>query len=195
VTFTILSVPTAALARPGLDVTLYIGGIHASRDPVLIKTLLGSCIATCLWDPITRIGGMNHFMLPGRGDGRGVGDPARFGVHAMDVLIGEMLKLGADRRRLVAKTFGGAHVLDIKTSDLSVPQQNIRFIRDFLRGEGLSVVGEDMGGYHPRHVHFYTETGRVRVKRVTASRTRIQVLGQERRPAPAPRYGDVTLFE
>jgi chemotaxis receptor (MCP) glutamine deamidase CheD len=177
-------------------VTLYIGGIHVSRHPVIIKTLLGSCISVCLWDPPTRIGGMNHFMLP-RGGGSSYGsDAARFGVHAMDCLIGEMMKLGADRRRLVAKVFGGAHVLDIKVSAVGVPQQNIEFIREFLQSEGMRILAEDMGGYHPRHVHFFTENGRARVKRLTSSRARTEVLGQERVPEPAPpRYGDITLFE
>jgi chemotaxis receptor (MCP) glutamine deamidase CheD len=138
---------------------------------------------------------MNHFMLPHGGTAHG-SDAARFGVHAMDCLIGAMMKLGADRRRLVAKVFGGAHVLDIKVSSAGVPQQNIEFIRGFLQSEGLKVLAEDMGGYHPRHVHFYTENGRARVKRLTSSRARLRFMGREPLPEPAPpRYGEITLFD
>ena len=173
------------------DVTIYIGGVHASAEPALVKTLLGSCIAVCLHDPTRAIGGMNHFMLP-RG-ATGDGDPTRFGVHAMDTLIGAMQKLGGDRRRLVAKVFGGAHVLAIRESEAGVPQQNIEFIRAFLREEGLRVVSEDVGGYHPRHVHFHTASGRAFVKRV-GSREHVRVLTEQARPAPAPGYGDVVLF-
>ena len=172
------------------EVTIHIGGVHASAEPTLVKTLLGSCISVCLHDPGRGIGGMNHFMLP-RG-AEGDGEPARFGVHAMDCLIGAMQKLGADRRRLVAKVFGGAHVLAIRESTVSVPQQNIDFIRHFLREEGLRVISEDVGGYHPRHVHFQTGSGRVFIKRV-GTRDHVRVLTEQVRPA-APVYGDVVLF-
>jgi chemotaxis receptor (MCP) glutamine deamidase CheD len=173
------------------EVTIYIGGVHASAEPALVKTLLGSCIAVCLHDPARGLGGMNHFMLP-RG-ATGDGDPTRFGIHAMDCLIGSLQKLGGDRRRLVAKVFGGAHVLAIRESEAGVPQQNIEFIRQFLREEGLRVLSEDVGGYHPRHVHFHTETGRAFVKRV-GSREHVRVLTEQARPAPSPAYGDVVLF-
>ena len=84
------------------EITLHVGGVHASAEPSMIKTLLGSCVAVCLWDERARVGGMNHFLLP---DGRPDGphdEATRFGVHAMDCLVGEMLKLGADSRRMVA---------------------------------------------------------------------------------------------
>jgi chemotaxis protein CheD len=138
---------------------------------------------------------MNHFMLPNGGHSSDA-DASRFGVHAMDLLIGAMSKAGADRRRLVAKIFGGAHVLDIRESVGGVPQQNIDFIRDFLTRESLPLLSEDVGGYHPRHVHFYTETGRAMVKRVSSARSVSKVVREERqREVQAPRYGDVTLFE
>lgn len=178
------------------EVTLYIGGVHASEEPALIKTLLGSCISVCLFDPVKRVGGMNHFMLP-RGGGNGGGaDAPRFGVHAMDCLIGAMMKVGGDRRRFVAKVFGGAHVLDIRESANGVPQQNIEFIRGFLEREGFAVLSEDVGGYHPRHVLFYTATCRALVKRVTGTHARTRLVGQEKvREIQPPKYGDVTLFD
>jgi chemotaxis receptor (MCP) glutamine deamidase CheD len=178
------------------EVVLYIGGVHASEQPIVIKTLLGSCISVCLYDPVEHVGGMNHFMLP-RGGGTGLGpDATRFGVHAMDCLIGAVMKVGGDRRRLVAKCFGGAHVLDVRESVASVPQQNIEFIRTFLQDEGFRIAAEDMGGYHPRHVHFHPRAGRAFVKRVESSATASRLVAQERPPEIAvPQYGDVTLFE
>jgi chemotaxis protein CheD len=109
------------------------------------------------------VGGMNHFMLPqGAADDR---ESARYGVPAMRRLVGAVIGLGGARRRVVAKVFGGAHVLDIEESMLGVPQRNIAFVRKFLEAAGIPVLAEDVGGYEPRQVHFDTSTGRVLIKR------------------------------
>lgn len=186
-----------AETRPAADreVTLYIGDVHASREPVLIKTLLGSCISVCLYDPVARVGGMNHFMLPRGGDDRHEG-AARFGVDAMDRLIGAAMKAGGDRRRFVAKAFGGACVLRLRDTGIGVHQKNIEFVRAFLQDEGFPLVSADVGGNDALVVHFYTETGRAFVKRLTGERTTARVARQEQRWAVTrPAYGDVTLFE
>jgi chemotaxis receptor (MCP) glutamine deamidase CheD len=178
------------------EVTIYVGGVHAAAEPQLVKTLLGSCISVCLFDPVSCVGGMNHFMLPDSGDDGLRQELTRFGVHAMDCLIGSMMKLGGDRRRFVAKCFGGAHVLDMQESAAAVPQQNIAFIRRFLSDEGFPIIAEDVGGYLPRHVRFYTSTGRALVKRVDSVQARTRLLRREQvRPAEPPRYGDVELFD
>jgi chemotaxis receptor (MCP) glutamine deamidase CheD len=184
----------AATVAPSLnEMTIHIGGVHASAEPVIIRTLLGSCIAVCLWDRARNIGGMNHFLLPS-GDSL-EGDPGRFGVHAMDRLIGAMMKLGADRRQLVAKVFGGAHVLDIAESDTGVPQRNIAFIRDFLEYDRIPVAAEDVGGHQPRDVRFYTATHRVRVRRVGAARAQTRLVRAEHRAeVAAPAFGSVELW-
>jgi chemotaxis receptor (MCP) glutamine deamidase CheD len=185
--------PPAELEK---EVTIFIGGVHAADHPQIVKTLLGSCISVCLFDPVSGVGGMNHFMLPRGGDNGNRADLTRFGVHAMDCLIGAMLKLGGDRRRFVAKCFGGAHVLDTRESEAGVPQQNIAFIRRFLADEGFRLVAEDLGGYDPRHVRFYTSTGRALVKRVRGARATARLLLQERlRTAQPPTYGGVELFD
>jgi chemotaxis receptor (MCP) glutamine deamidase CheD len=185
--------PTPEIAA---DVTIYIGGVHASAEPALIRTLLGSCVAVALFDPAMRVGGMNHFMLPRGAAAADEADRTRFGVHAMDCLIGAIMKLGGQRRRLVAKVFGGAHVLDVEVSAAGVPQQNIAFIREFLDAEGFPVMAEDLGGYQPRHVRFYTATGRAQVKRMGSSQARARLLQREAAGPPAPpTYGDVTLFQ
>jgi chemotaxis protein CheD len=178
------------------EVTIYIGGVHAAEEPTVVKTLLGSCISVCLWDPAKAVGGMNHFMLPRGSDSRHAADATRFGVHAMDVLIGAIMKIGGDRRRFQAKVFGGAHVLNIRETADGVPQKNIEFIRGFLHSEAVPILSEDVGGYLPRHVHFFTHTGRVKVKRVSSANTHARLVAQEQQREPrAPQYGDVTLFE
>ena len=176
------------------EVRIYSGGIHVSGEPLVIKTLLGSCIAVCLHDPSRAVGGMNHFMLP-RGDGEG-DDAARFGVHAMDRLIGATMKAGGDRRRFVAKVFGGANVLgpQFQGSAVDIPRRNIDFINAFLEEEGIPVLSADVGGRYPRHVHFYTDTGRVFVKRVLRVRPH-HLVGEWAKAPPAVPYGSVTLFE
>jgi len=175
------------------QMTIYIGEVFASREPTILKTLLGSCVAVCLWDPETRVGGMNHFLLPHSPSGGG--EPARFGVHAMDLLICEMLKAGADRRRLRAKIFGGAHVLSLPEDDDSVPSQNIAFAIDFVRKDGFKLTGEDLGGYQARRVHFQTDTGRAFVQRITSAASLSRVTAAEQRHVERkPTYGEVELF-
>jgi chemotaxis protein CheD len=144
-------------------VTIHIGGIRASKEPLVIDTVLGSCIAACLYDPEARIGGMNHFMLP---EGIDLKNPnsTRYGVHAMELLISDLMKLGAERSRFRAKIFGGGHVLKIRESVKGVPQRNIEFVRRFLQGEQIPVAKEDLGGYQPRRVLFHTDTSKVFMK-------------------------------
>jgi chemotaxis receptor (MCP) glutamine deamidase CheD len=193
-------VKPTTMARIAVDkmVTLYIGGVHASQEPIMIKTLLGSCIAACLYDPERRVGGMNHFMLPQDNGLRDRSDHnvTRFGVHAMDRLIAAVMKVGGERRRLVAKVFGGAHVLGIGDSQSSIPCQNIAFIRTFLKKENFPVISEDVGGYDPREVRFLTETGQVLVRQVANTRAWRQLMYQEKiEEAKPPTYGEVTLFQ
>lgn len=181
------------------EVTIHIGQVYVTREPTIIKTILGSCIAACLIDPVARVGGMNHFMLPAPGNGGGEWtDGSQFGVHAMDLLIGAIQKAGGDRRRLQAKLFGGGHVLRIAGNGANVPEQNIHFIEEFMNVEGIMVVSRDLGGYLPRRVHFYTDSGKVYVKRLgqhmlrqtrTEEREALRMIGGE-----APRFGEITLF-
>jgi chemotaxis protein CheD len=182
------------------EVVIHIGQVYATREPTVIKTVLGSCIAACVFDPVTRIGGMNHFMLPApENPADHDADVSRFGVHAMDLLIGALQRAGGERFRLQAKVFGGGHVLRIAVNGNSVPERNIQFIEKFLLTERITVVSRDLGGYLPRRIQFQTDTGRVRVKRLgqhTVRQTRaeekehLQAIGQTTR-----RFGATTLFE
>jgi chemotaxis protein CheD len=143
------------------------GQYHAARAGA-ITTVLGSCVSTCLWDPLERIGGMNHFMLPGDTASRGSpwAASARFGVYAMEVLINDMLHLGADRRRMVAKVFGGAQLL-AGFDRLDVGAKNSEFVLEFLRVEGIRVLAKDLLDVYPRKVHFFLDSGKVQVKRLS----------------------------
>jgi chemotaxis protein CheD len=186
----------AALDERLTRVTIHIGGVRASRDPLVIDTVLGSCIAACLYDPVEGVGGMNHFMLP---EGTDPGNPtsARYGVNAMELLISEIMKLGGQRRRFQAKIFGGGHVLKIRESLDGVPQRNIDFVRRFLETEQIPVIKEDVGGYQPRRVLFNTSTGKAFLKYLgsseaeqTAQEEMVYLISLKKQKLD----GDVTLF-
>jgi chemotaxis protein CheD len=142
------------------------GEFYATTEDEVIVTVLGSCVAACLLDPIAMVGGMNHFMLPVK---QGDRDPdvfyaARYGAAAMEFLINDLLHLGAQRDRIVAKAFGGGRVMQGMSTDIG--GQNIDFVRRFLRNEGIPLWTEDMGGPFPRKVYFFPHTGQVLVKRM-----------------------------
>lgn len=143
------------------------GQYYAASGHGAITTVLGSCVSTCLWDPAMRIGGMNHFMLPG--DTEAASSPvtasARFGVYAMEVLINEMIRMGADRRRMVAKVFGGGRVLQGFDS-LDVGAKNCQFVLEFLATESIPVVAQDLLDVYARKVNFFPDTGKVQLKKL-----------------------------
>jgi len=176
-------------------VAIHVGGVHVARGPGVVRTLLGSCIAACLFEPTSRVGGMNHFLLP-RGAATAP-DPARFGIHAMERLINRMMAYGADRGGIVAKLFGGGHVLATDESPNSVPIQNVRFIQEFMAIEDIPVVARDLGGSHARLVVFETGTGKAYVRRLrpaampTLPRTERRI---RRGDVARPKFGDVTMF-
>ncbi len=172
------------------------GEFYATTEDEVIVTVLGSCVAACLLDPIAMVGGMNHFMLPVK---QGERDPdvfyaARYGAAAMEYLINNLLHLGAQRDRLVAKAFGGGKVMRGLTD---VGAQNIDFVRGFLRAENIPLWNEDMGGSCPRKVYFFPHTGQVLVKRIEHTHNDT-VLDRERsyfrEVSQVPLEGDVELF-
>lgn len=140
------------------------GEYHVSGDDELaITTLLGSCVAACISDPIARVGGMNHFLLPGEDTSSPL--VARHGVHLMELLINGLLKIGAGRHRLEAKLFGGARTM-LGLGDFGAA--NVRFAQEFLKREGIAIVGGSLGGETGRRIQFWPATGRVRQKLVRA---------------------------
>jgi chemotaxis protein CheD len=139
---------------------------------------------------------MNHFMLPEPGSREAAAEPSRFGVHAMERLIGEIQKLGGERRRLEAKVFGGGHVLDLPEAPHSVANRNIDFIREFLLMEQIPLISHDLGGMQARQILFRTDSGGVLLKRLGRRAGVERIVERERRaPAPIPSYGAITLFD
>lgn len=136
------------------------GEYFVSTDDVLIMTVLGSCIAACVWDGKARVGGMNHFMLPEGEDGSG-----RYGSYAMELLLNEMLKMGARRETMQAKVFGGGAVMAGFTT-MNVGERNTKFVLDYLATERIPVVSQDVMDIHPRKVCFFPVTGKALVKRL-----------------------------
>lgn len=141
---------------------IVVGEAVACADPTRLSTLLGSCVSACLWDPVAEVGGMNHFLLPSSESDPT--DSARYGVHAMELLINEIMKAGGDRRRLKGKLFGASAVLDLAGSP--VPKRNAAFAREFLATENIPVVAERLGGDRPLEIHFFTATGRALVREI-----------------------------
>jgi chemotaxis protein CheD len=164
------------------------GEYFVSREEMPIMTTLGSCIASCLWDRVAHVGGMNHFMLPD-----GAGDNGRYGAFAMEQLINELLKLGATRSSLEAKVFGGGQVLAGMDS-LNVGERNTRFVLDYLRTERIPVVSKDVMDIYPRKVCFLPCSGKAMVKRLAPTQA-AELVERERAVAPkATAAGSVDLF-
>ena len=147
-------------------VHIHIGDYYASREPEIIHTLLGSCVAVCLIDPVQQIGGMNHILLPGKPDLRLFDDSARYGINAMELLINKILNLGGKRRLLIAKAFGGGHIMPAISKENGVGKRNAKFVIDFLHNERIRIVNQDLGGQESRKIYFHTDTGEVFVKRI-----------------------------
>ena len=125
-------------------------------------------MAACLYDPVCRIGGMNHILLPGYTELSVMDGSARYGVNAMELLINRIMSLGGIRRNLVAKIFGGANVIDTLSADHPIGMQNTAFVLEFLHKDGIKVVSHDTGGTETRIIRFHTDTGEVFLKRLCA---------------------------
>lgn len=138
------------------------GEYFVSGEDVMIMTVLGSCIAACIWDGKIRAGGMNHFMLP---DGDGADGGGRYGSYAMELLINQLLKSGARRESMQAKVFGGAQVMAGFTT-MNVGERNTKFVLDYLATERIPVVSQDVLDIHPRKVCFFPTSGKALVKRL-----------------------------
>ena len=158
-------------------------------DAVLV-TILGSCVAACMRDPIAGVGGMNHFLLPG--DAGSANTSMKYGINSMELLINGLLQRGALRGRLEAKLFGGAKVVQ-NLSDIGA--ENGKFALKFLELEGIRCVGHSLGGDRARRIRYWPYTGRVSQLLLDSSHS--ELLKTERpkpAPAPAPDAGSIELF-
>jgi chemotaxis protein CheD len=143
------------------------GEYYASGREMVIVTTLGSCVSACLWDDVRKVGGMNHFMLPESGaSGFDLhGESGRYGVFAMELLINELIKMGAQKSRLKAKVFGAGNVLESLVSS-NVGERNAEFVARFLATERIPVLASDLLDVWPRKVYLFPTTGRVLVRKL-----------------------------
>lgn len=174
-------------ARAGKRIHVVQGEQHVTSDPeVVLTTILGSCVAACLRDPVAGVGGMNHFLLPdGVKDG---GVAQRYGAHAMELLINDILRRGGRRDRLEAKLFGGGRMFDGLTD---VGGANAAFAEKFLRDEGIPVVAASLGGSGARRVQYWPVSGRAQQKSVTDQPEAVRAAPT---PPPVVDHGAVELF-
>lgn len=180
-----MSALTTSSTRPAKTIHVIQGDHKISNDPdVVLTTILGSCVAACIRDPVAGIGGMNHFLLPGADEGN-VADGERYGVHAMELLLNALLARGASRRRLEAKLFGGAKAI---AGRADVGNLNADFATKFLKREQIPIVSECLRGPLGRRVQYWPVSGRAR-------RTFLDYSQEAFAPPPVPASsGSLELF-
>lgn len=153
---------------------LHPGEYAATSRPRILQTLLGSCVAACLYDKDTGIAGLNHFLLAAPRYPLKTpmleSDAGRYGIHAMELLINDMMKKGAHRPRLRAKVFGGAKVLSTGAEGdfFKIHQVNQRFILEFMETEKIPLDAIDLGGSRGRVIYFNTGTMKVTMRYITS---------------------------
>ena len=180
------------------EIRIHIGDFYTSKEDIVISTILGSCVAVCLYDVHSRIAGMNHIILPGKTNSAVMDQQTRYSINAMEILINAMMKKGADRHGLKAKIFGGASVLPEIDNKNAVGSQISDFVVRFLEMEGIPILARDIGGERPRKVFFFTGTGNVSVKKIAPTKI-FQLIHEESRKKQIieqeiQKPGDVTLF-
>ncbi|EKO3930895.1 chemotaxis protein CheD [Vibrio fluvialis] len=147
------------------------GGVYVTNQAEIICTGLGSCVAACMWDEKAQVGGMNHFLLPFDTCAQLhhwkpqelLSTASRYGCYAMELLINQLINLGADRRRLKVKLFGGAQLMGFQSL---IGIKNVEFVMAYVQREQLKVEAQDLGGTEPRRVLFDPQSGRVWIKRI-----------------------------
>ena len=183
----------------GLTVVKLISGdcYSTSVPDEMMVTILGSCISACMRDPVAKVAGMNHFLLPGDGAQslNMPGDAARYGAFAMEKLINGLIGRGARKERLEIKLFGGGNVID---NSAMIGSRNVDFVLGFLDKEGMPVASSDLGGDAPRRIHYFASDGRVMLRRLKRKED-MRILVEEKAFASSlvqkPVGGDIELFD
>ncbi|MBQ9471026.1 MAG: chemotaxis protein CheD [Bacteroidales bacterium] len=143
---------------------LFPAELFAEAQPHVVSTVLGSCVAVCLYDTQLKIGGINHYMLP-LWNGTGLASP-KYGNIAINKLIERMEKLGSNKANLVAKVFGGGNVLSSSNNTFSIGKRNAQLALDMLAEHKIPIIAQSLGGDHGRQILFNTHTNEVRQKYV-----------------------------
>ncbi len=174
------------------------GEYYVTKRNMMLVTVLGSCVAACIRDRVSGIGGMNHFMLPdiNRDSNDPVSISARYGTYAMEMMINQLLKMGGRRANLEAKLFGGGSVLKGLTT-ANVGASNAQFALDYLHNEGIVIAGKDLLDIFPRKVYFFPSSGRVLVKKIRSMHNETIIAREQdysSRLKSADMQGDIELF-
>ena len=140
---------------------LFPSTLFAEREPHHVQTILGSCVAVCLYDRFLKYGGINHYMMPWW-NGRDLPSP-KYGDIAVERLLEKMIALGSQKYNLVAKIFGGANQHAFRQK-FDIGERNVSIARDMLAKHGITIVSENVGGERGRKIVFQTETGQVYMK-------------------------------
>jgi chemotaxis protein CheD len=153
-----------------LDIFLQPGEFFWADDSATrIRTLLGSCVAICVWHPRLRLGGMCHYLLPARTtaahDSADPGPDPRYGTEAMELFLREMARTGTDPGQYIAKVFGGAAMFAGTGNEETVGEKNIKQALEMLRGHKIRVAARDTGNDRDRRIHFELWSGAVWLKR------------------------------
>jgi chemotaxis protein CheD len=141
---------------------LYPSTLFVSKEPYMVKTILGSCVAICLWDSVSKIGGINHYMLP-NWNGNDLASP-KYGNIAIEKLIERMVQLGSRRDNIQAKIFGGGDLIAVDRSAMLIGERNIRVARIILEEKNIPIIASSTGGRKGRKILFFTDSGEVRHK-------------------------------
>jgi len=183
-------------------VTIYPGEYHVTNRSEAITTVLGSCISVCLYDGINGVSGMNHFMLPKNTrvdmnenkaeflEHVAHSNALRYGVTSMEILINKMISLGGRKRNFTAKIFGGANILPVAGTGVTVGEQNIHFILTFLKAEGIEITNQDIGKKVGRKIIFFTKHNSVYVKPIPITKVK-----EDLPKTNIPHAGEVVLFD
>lgn len=161
--------PYQKLQNENENYYLYPGAFVVPAVPTKVTTVLGSCVAVCLWDPVLKIGGINHFMLP-LWNGKGL-PTARYGNVAIEKMLNEMLRKGAVKRNMVAKIFGGAHQLNRQTDGFLIGKRNAELAVNILEEARIRIATQQTGGSRGRHLQFFSHTGEVLMRYVQTTKT------------------------
>ncbi|PKL15546.1 MAG: chemotaxis protein CheD [Spirochaetae bacterium HGW-Spirochaetae-5] len=145
---------------------IHIGEYYTSKTPAIISTILGPCVAVCLYDKTKKIGGMNHILMPGDAPDRDNIIDSRYGINAMEILINQMMKLGANRYKLTAKVFGGAAILSSISGESNMGIRNVESVIEFLEIEKIPIINYNFGGFDSRRIYYHSDTDEVLIKRI-----------------------------
>ncbi len=150
-------------------VIIGIGEAAIEENPCIIVTLgLGSCVGVCIRDPVAKVGGMAHVMLP-ESPGKDVKTPAKYGDTAVDYLVDKLVAKGASKSRLEAKIAGGASMFE--SGSMNIGQRNVESVKNRLRFHGIPLKAEDTGGNRARSIEYNLETGKLLVRKVGGGET------------------------